>query len=1142
MADKTVTKQTSTPKDLKITLSTSMSSSPDVPSVATFAAEWTRVSTDHNGGQEVTQQSSGADNEPNWFGSGAPSRKKVSNNKTATSATIVQIQLGPTSYYYPKGGDVFLKWLHVEVSGKRKDWAEEKTDKNKKKYKVHHKYLWSGVAARTIQILPPPEPDFNDIADGPTTFSKVFSWSVPQSSVWTDGIDKKDTTKRNAPKKGKKKGKIKKITYSNDAELAEIFYDLEWQTICNDNIANPDFNEAIEANWNPSAPGWDTGTTGPGLLTGSRTVTEQSSSWTQNYSVTRHFRIRSRGPAGPSDWIYFEHTYGNPLPPDRPANVVVDDTGNVTVTNTQTYSTNIGMKNVTLQYLTDVPDTSINEIGGIHKITVSPPASGTWHDVAKSPTDISLTFPTEPPANDKLTWARKVIVNMDDGMSVGPAAMASKIGGSYPLLTPPSNITVTDIQTSQKRMTVSATNNSAVAASYLLVFGKNNKREHSERHLGVIPHNETGGITVQIPDEWDLGDTAIGVKALLADYTYDANNYVTVLVNTGNEQHYYMESGIVWDTDMLPSSPTNVRATLTDTPGTVLVEWDWNWLDADIAEISWATNLEAWESTSQPQTYAISNTHAGRWYISDLAAGKWYIKVRLGKNGGNGDNNTTWGLYSEPYSITVASTPTRPYLMLTPKIITPAEMVRATWSYSSEDGSDMKEAYIADANDLTNRIIVKGTSKILSQSDFGWENGDEVSLRVCTVSAEGKPSEWSAVTNDSKIRVAQRPAVPSVEYISGWNPSKPITVGGTTTNEKCVVSLPFSFQITNVAAGDDITVRIQRSIGTIISTPSETDYPVYAKDNVYINTNVDSTRIVTINREDLTLGSLDDNAYYHLIVTTSDEYGQTPIRGYDQEFRVSWDHKAVEPDLEIDVDDDNDVAFIKLIKPTGSNYAVGDVCDVYRLSVDKPVAIIEDGVLGETYVDEYPTIGEFGGYLGVYRTFNGDTRTETNYAYSYYEGEEYSLSGFKSIIEFGGDSVTLYYDLSLSNSWKKDFVETKYLGGAVQGDWNPAVSRTGSIKAKVSIQEDPLSPDDPTKAIEAMRRLAVYSGVCVVRTPDGSNYYANVDVQEDREEKFVTRLATFSLNITRVDPPAAKYVMRTKSAWEEDQQEQEDEE
>ena len=154
------------------------------------------------------------------------------------------------------------------------------------------------------------------------------------------------------------------------------------------------------------------------------------------------------------------------------------------------------------------------------------------------------------------------------------------------------------------------------------------------------------------------------------------------------------------------------------------------------------------------------------------------------------------------------------------------------------------------------------------------------------------------------------------------------------------------------------------------------------------------------------------------------------------------------------------------------------------------------------------------------------------------EGEDYSLTDFMSIIDFGKDSVTLRYNLSLSNSWNKDFTETKYLGGAIQGDWNPAVSRTGSIKATVSIKEDPMM-ENPEETIEAMRRLAVYAGVCHVRTPDGSGYYANVDVQEDREEKWVTQLAKFSLNITRVDPPEVKYTMRTKAEWEEDQEDEE---
>lgn len=102
---------------------------------------------------------------------------------------------------------------------------------------------------------------------------------------------------------------------------------------------------------------------------------------------------------------------------------------------------------------------------------------------------------------------------------------------------------------------------------------------------------------------------------------------------------------------------------------------------------------------------------------------------------------------------------------------------------------------------------------------------------------------------------------------------------------------------------------------------------------------------------------------------------------------------------------------------------------------------------------------------------------------------------------------------------------TKYLGGSVAGDWNTAVERTGTIKTRVAVQYDP-------ELLSSMRRLANYSGICHVRTPDGSSYAANVNVSEDREEKKINMISSFSLDITRIDSEGFDGVTYTEWAKE----------
>ena len=163
-------------------------------------------------------------------------------------------------------------------------------------------------------------------------------------------------------------------------------------------------------------------------------------------------------------------------------------------------------------------------------------------------------------------------------------------------------------------------------------------------------------------------------------------------------------------------------------------------------------------------------------------------------------------------------------------------------------------------------------------------------------------------------------------------------------------------------------------------------------------------------------------------------------------------------------------------------------------------------------MDPYPTIGEHGGHRFVFKTANGDYITE-NDEIAWTDMTEAEGDVFRSennIIDFGTGRVLLQYNSDLSMSWKKDFTETKYLGGSIQGDWNPGVSRTGTFATMVIAND--------LETITAMRRLAAYAGICHVRTKDGSSYAADVQVSESRKQSTAHGLAEFSLSITRVDP------------------------
>ena len=76
---------------------------------------------------------------------------------------------------------------------------------------------------------------------------------------------------------------------------------------------------------------------------------------------------------------------------------------------------------------------------------------------------------------------------------------------------------------------------------------------------------------------------------------------------------------------------------------------------------------------------------------------------------------------------------------------------------------------------------------------------------------------------------------------------------------------------------------------------------------------------------------------------------------------------------------------------------------------------------------------------------------------------------------------------------------------------NKAISRRGNISfTAIDGRDDEL--------IKRMRQLAAYAGICNVRSRDGSNYHANVAVNETYNYASGVKRYDYTLSITGVDP------------------------
>ena len=224
--------------------------------------------------------------------------------------------------------------------------------------------------------------------------------------------------------------------------------------------------------------------------------------------------------------------------------------------------------------------------------------------------------------------------------------------------------------------------------------------------------------------------------------------------------------------------------------------------------------------------------------------------------------------------------------------------------------------------------------------------------------------------------------------------------------------------------------------------------------------------------------------------------------------------------MEIRTDEYRKISIFRVSKPEG--YVEGDTFDAYRLSADRPEKIIDGGLFDTWYVDPFPAFGRLGGHRIVSKSLYGDYITaENQLAWTDTDEDDGDiLQETGVVIEFGNEVLRLPYNNAMDNRWQKDFQRTVYLGGAVQGDWNPGVTRDLSITCDATKIND-------LDQIETIRDLAEYPGICHIRTPDGSSF--NADVQVDESRPYDKRIVNYTFTVKKVDPQG--YEGMTLEEW-----------
>lgn len=347
-----------------------------------------------------------------------------------------------------------------------------------------------------------------------------------------------------------------------------------------------------------------------------------------------------------------------------------------------------------------------------------------------------------------------------------------------------------------------------------------------------------------------------------------------------------------------------------------------------------------------------------------------------------------------------------------------------------------------------------------------------------------------------------------------------------------LTSMPLEYTATGAGTSANVYAYISRATDYTMARPDGTSITGHAGETVYSNSYIGEAK-QTVNLDDL-MGYLDDGADYTLTVVISNDIGQQDYASID--FTVKWNHQAIMPEGTVTIEDG--VAKIHTMAAVQDETETGDHIDIYRLSGDSPHLIFQNAEFDHTYVDPYPTIGSRGGYRLVYVTNNGDyiapiPDSDGGEEIAWYDiTEDASINTPFQLLDFGGETIEFKYNVKIDNSWDKRFTKTQYLDGAVQGDWDIGTDKTQSLSG---ITFDDLEPE----VYDAFRRLAEYSGICHVRTIEGSNYTANVNVKDSSTFNSLEHQHDISLDITRVDDPEMDAMPLEK--WEEEQEEEESE-
>ena len=1050
-------------------------------------------------------------------------------SKKAPSGGSISRSGNVFSFSWKKGGDYWTdqqaqysingsKWISFSKVGKNTTSKSFSVDFSK--YNPFTKTVLSSVKCRVRGSNGSKESSWHE---------KTFSFFEPDKPSLTATLDSDLDNKTSF-----------EWSASEPSEGGKHFARCEWMTVLETEGAYPNWP------WRNTAHTYANG----------GYYTPEDNSINDGYSHTRWVAVRARGCGGNSPWVNTYHVYAKPNQSYNIRATVDISNGYLCKVDYSTSATGSRpIDFIEVQYCITKPDRGLECPSGLSWSVGSKVAFRDGSDRAQFYVDDTLS-------DDECMFVRvNTHHDHENNANLGVPVLAD-VGQ----LARPSHIEINPDRT-HFTVAVSADNESDIVDSFLAIVYMPSSRTEDAYVVGVLPHNSTI-TTVTCPD-WSQEDGfSIGVYAVVGTYEKSTGEDGLPRYNIkAHEGKPLMVSETEWwESGSVPSAPYNVTITDTDVVGKVRISWSNDWEEATGTELTWSDDKDSWESIDEPEDYEVKNPMATSWIITGLKSGKWYFRVRTFNENGE---STTYSPYSNPVPFVVSSVPITPVLSVgNNSAVTVGSDVPVSWSFIVVDDESQQSAEVFEVIDPLHReqeyilspdTEVKTLTIYYERSGTGTEQDPYIYTQVenptgsplshgyyqknfrSLLSAETeqhgvidtKTAEWGAgETHYLIVRIDYSDS----NTASSWSNPVSVTVAPILTCEitdtslqnvivplddddettqvvYSLTELPLEVTVSGTGAGIYTDVVVERAESYFARRPDESEFHGYEGETVCMVRNYTGTMPISFGLADLQM-NFDDGAQYRIIAYNRDSYGQV-AESVPVVFSVHWTHQAIMPEATVRIDNDTNAAIITIPAPTGALDT--DRCDIYRLSADSPELIYQDATFSntesESYVDPYPALGGNGGHRVVFKTANGDYITQDNdFAWIDLDEEDGDIINLdRTIIDFDGEQIILNYNIDLSNKWEKDFAETRYLGGSVRGDWNPAIGRNGTVTATLITLID-------QDTIDAMRRLSNYAGGCHIRTQDGSSFTADIQVEEKRAHDTKRQIVDFNMTITRVDP------------------------